>query len=145
MGMAQLGARDSWDASSSGQHLLPDAVVAFVDGELSPSAQARAAAHLARCMFCASDVYAQRQARLAVRQAPPPSLPITLLTSLRAIPHVAELPSPPGELGVTADGQFVTVQRSDEAFRSSTGSSRLFGSGLSSLAKGRFGGRGTQR
>ena len=35
------------------QHLLPDAVVAFVDGELSSVAHERASAHIQRCGFCA--------------------------------------------------------------------------------------------
>ena len=51
------------------QHLLPDAVVAFVDGELTASAHSRASAHLQRCPFCAAEAYSQQQARSAVRAA----------------------------------------------------------------------------
>ena len=35
------------------QCLLPDAVVAFVDGELSPVAHDRVVAHISRCAQCA--------------------------------------------------------------------------------------------
>ena len=56
----------------SEQHLLPDAVVAFVDGELSPTAHDRASAHLARCAVCAGEIVAQRQARSAVQSADAP-------------------------------------------------------------------------
>ena len=40
-------------------HLLPDVVVAFVDGELSHSARDRAASHITRCTACAAEVRAQ--------------------------------------------------------------------------------------
>ncbi|WP_309117113.1 zf-HC2 domain-containing protein [Saccharothrix sp.] len=114
------------------QHLLPDAVVAFVDGELSASAHSRAAAHLARCPFCAAEAYSQQQARSAVRAAPTPSAPASLLARLGAIPQEVELPSAPDGLAVTEDGQLVAVQRPDRvAFGSGPvlGSSRPFGTG----------------
>ncbi|MEU7528844.1 zf-HC2 domain-containing protein [Saccharothrix sp. NPDC042600] len=120
------------------QHLLPDAVVAFVDGELSASAHSRAAAHLARCPFCAAEAYSQQQARSAVRAAATPSAPESLLARLGAIPQEVELPSAPDGLAVTEDGQLVAVQRPDRvAFGSGPvlGSSRPFGTGS------RFGGR----
>ncbi len=41
-------------ASLPEAHLLPDAVVAFVDGELSAGAHERAAVHIARCPVCAA-------------------------------------------------------------------------------------------
>jgi anti-sigma factor RsiW len=114
------------------QHLLPDAVVAFVDGELSASAHGRAAAHLARCPFCAAEAYSQQQARSAVRAAETPSAPAGLLARLGAIPQEVELPSAPDGLAVTEDGQLVAVQRPDRvAFGSGPvlGSSRPFGTG----------------
>ncbi|MEJ2855280.1 MULTISPECIES: zf-HC2 domain-containing protein [unclassified Saccharothrix] len=120
------------------QHLLPDAVVAFVDGELSASAHSRAAAHLARCPFCAAEAYSQQQARSAVRAAETPCAPAGLLARLGAIPQEVELPSAPDGLAVTEDGQLVAVQRPDRvAFGSGPvlGSSRPFGTGS------RFGGR----
>ena len=49
------------------QHLLPDAVVAFVDGELSSVAHERASSHIQRCGFCAFETYTQQQARAATQ------------------------------------------------------------------------------
>ncbi|HVV13248.1 hypothetical protein [Amycolatopsis sp.] len=93
-------------------HLLPDAVVAFVDGELSLGARDRAASHIARCPLCASDVKAQRQARSAVQDAPAvPHMSAGFLASLRAIPDHTDLPMTPDNLAVTEDGQLVAVQR----------------------------------
>ncbi|MBB5956173.1 anti-sigma factor RsiW [Saccharothrix tamanrassetensis] len=117
----------------SEQHLLPDAVVAFVDGELSASAHGRASAHLARCPFCAAEAYSQQQARSAVRAAETPCAPAGLLARLGAIPQEVDLPSAPDGLAVTEDGQLVAVQRPDRAAAFGTGpvlgQSRPFGTG----------------
>lgn len=94
-----------------GGHLALDAIVAYVDEELSPVARRRALEHLARCPECAAEVVAQTQARLALRGSAAPSLPSSLLNSLRAIPTETELPSPPAGLAVSSDGQLVSVQR----------------------------------
>ncbi|GAA1333707.1 anti-sigma factor family protein [Saccharothrix algeriensis] len=120
------------------QHLLPDAVVAFVDGELSASAHGRVSAHLARCPFCAAEAYSQQQARSAVRAAETPCAPAGLLARLGAIPQEVDLPSAPDGLAVTEDGTLVAVQRPDRATFGSgpvLGQSRPFGTGS------RFGGR----
>ncbi|RZS44282.1 putative zinc finger protein [Herbihabitans rhizosphaerae] len=101
--------------SFSEQHLLPDAVVAFVDGELSATVTERVATHAARCPACAAEIKAQRTARSAVRSADAPSLPAGLLANLRAIPQSCDLPSSPDGLAMTADGQMVVVQRPDRA------------------------------
>lgn len=93
------------------QHLMPEAVVAFVDGELTPTAQDRASSHAARCPFCAGEIAAQRQARAAVRTAAAPAMPAGLLASLQAIPHNVELPGIPDGLVVDSDGQLMAVQR----------------------------------
>jgi anti-sigma factor RsiW len=98
----------------SEQHLLPDAVVAFVDGELSPTAHDRAAAHMARCSQCLADVVAQRQAASAVQTADTPVVPAALLATLRAIPQRIDPPSTPDGLAVTEDGQLVAVQKPDQ-------------------------------
>ncbi|WP_007025617.1 zf-HC2 domain-containing protein [Saccharomonospora iraqiensis] len=98
-----------WGFSES--HLLPDVVVAFVDQELSPGAQERAAAHLAHCPGCAAEVAAQRAASSAVRKAESPSIPAGFLANLRAIPQHTDTPSVPDNLAVDPDGQIVTVQR----------------------------------
>ncbi|MEB3365999.1 zf-HC2 domain-containing protein [Saccharopolyspora mangrovi] len=99
------------------QHLALDALVAFVDGELSPSAHDRAVAHLAGCPACAADAAAQRQARAAVRAADTPSVSPQLLQALQAIPSSAELPAQPENLALTSDGQLVTVSRPNRVKR----------------------------
>jgi hypothetical protein len=90
-----------------GDHLSLDAVVAFVDGELPPGPAGRAAAHIDRCLTCAGEVGAQRQARRRVRAAGPPATPSSLLAALRAIPDATELPAAPAGLAVDADGVLV--------------------------------------
>lgn len=96
-------------------HLTSDAVVAFVDDELAQRPQARAAAHVDACPDCAAEVVAQRQARTALRGASCPSLPSSLLMSLRSIPQDTELPAAPAGLAVTAEGQLVSVLRNEAA------------------------------
>lgn len=96
-------------------HLLPDAVVAFVDGELGPTARDRAAAHIARCPVCAAETTEQRQARDAVAAAEAPRLPAGLMAALRAIPTDTDLPTGVEQLAVTPEGQVVAVQRPDRA------------------------------
>lgn len=95
-------------------HLLPDAVVAFVDQELSLAAQERAAAHLAHCPSCAAEVAAQRAASTAVRRAATPSISAGFLASLCEIPQHAELPPTPDHLAVAGDGQLMAVQRPEQ-------------------------------
>lgn len=89
-----------------GGHLSLDAVVAHVDGELPPGPAGRAAAHIDRCPSCAGEVMAQRQARRRLRGADTPGVPASLLSSLRAIPDVAELPEAPAGLTLDAEGRF---------------------------------------
>lgn len=93
------------------QHLAVEAVVAYVDGELTIAAHQRATRHLACCTLCTAEVAAQRQARAAVRGADAPAMPASLLAALHAIPQSAELPPAPQELAVTPDGEFVVAQR----------------------------------
>lgn len=54
---------------SSTEHVSAEAVAAYVDSELSPSAAKRAETHLAQCPECAADVAAQRVASERVRGA----------------------------------------------------------------------------
>ena len=119
-------------ASLPEAHLLPDAVVAFVDGELSVGAHERAATHIARCPVCAADTTVQRQARDAVQAAEAPRMPAGLLAALRAIPTDTDLPDDVDRLAVTPDGQLVAVQRPDRAVFGSgpvLGSSQPLGTG----------------
>lgn len=101
----------SWNLPE--QHLMPDAVVAFVDGELSSLARQRAAEHIAKCPFCANETSTQRQARSAVQSAGDPGAPAGLLAALRAIPIDTELPGTPEHLAIAPDGQLVAIQRPD--------------------------------
>jgi hypothetical protein len=101
----------SWNLPE--QHLMPDAVVAFVDGELSSVARQRAAEHIAKCPFCATETSTQRQARSAVQSAGDPGTPAGLLAALRAIPIDTELPGGPENLAIGPDGQLVAIQRPD--------------------------------
>ncbi|UIZ92907.1 zf-HC2 domain-containing protein [Corynebacterium sp. CNCTC7651] len=52
---------------ASTDHLSAEAVAAYVDNELSPSATRRANTHLARCPECREDVAVQRRAAERVR------------------------------------------------------------------------------
>jgi anti-sigma factor RsiW len=114
-----------------GGHLALDAIVAYVDEELSPPARRRALEHLSRCPECAAEVVAQTQARLALRRSAAPSLPSSLLSTLRAIPEQAELPEPPAGLAVSADGQLVSVLRQPgEPRRRPRGRRVVFGAGV---------------
>jgi anti-sigma factor RsiW len=110
----------------SEQHLMPDAVVAFVDGELTATAWDRASSHVAKCPYCAAEVAAQRQAREAVQEANNLAAPDWLVASLRRIPQDVEIPSTPDGLAMTDDGQLVAVQRPDRA--GALGSSQPLGS-----------------
>ncbi|NMI00678.1 anti-sigma factor family protein [Pseudonocardia acidicola] len=92
-------------------HLTLDAIVAFVDDELTAGAHARASQHVAHCPECAAEVIAQGQVRAALRSAAGPSMPSSLLSSLRAIPQDTDLPGPPPGLAMTAEGRFVSVLR----------------------------------
>lgn len=96
-------------------HLTSDAVVAYVDGELAAGPHERATAHLAQCPECAAQVVTQGQARSALRAAACPSLPSSLLSSLRSIPQDTDLPAPPAGLALDADGGFVTVLRPERS------------------------------
>ncbi len=111
------------------QHLLPDAIVAFVDGELPAVPAQRVIAHLQRCQGCAAEATAQRQARGAVRSAAAPQVPLGLLSSLRSIPSDVDLPEGPDGLAVTSDGQLVAVQR-PEKVGAAAGDARLGGGSL---------------
>ncbi len=111
------------------QHLALDALVAFVDGELTPQACDRAAAHVASCPSCAAEAAAQRQARAAVRSAEVPSVSPELLRTLQSIPAEAELPNEPDGLALDEDGQLVAVSRPESAEGTTFGNGPVLGSG----------------
>ncbi|MGQ0577007.1 MAG: anti-sigma factor family protein [Pseudonocardia sp.] len=116
-------------------HLTSDAVVAFVDEELNPTAHRRATAHVQACADCAGEVGAQRQARTALRSACMPALSPSLMHALRAIPCDTELPGPPAGLAVTADGMLVQPLREPPPGRAGTAGLRA-GVAVSGLALG---------
>lgn len=109
--MIELPGQSPTGPAWGGGHLATDAIVAYVDEELSPGARRRALEHLARCADCAAEVVAQTQARWALRASAAPTLPSSLLSSLRAIPQEAELPAPPAGLAIGPDGQLVSMLR----------------------------------
>ena len=89
-------AQDSDSAFSFGSarisgvgHLTTQAVAAYVDGELRMGAHMRASAHLGSCAQCAEAVEVQRSTRSDLRRCGKPTVPETLLGSLRSIPHLA--------------------------------------------------------
>lgn len=72
---------------ASTEHLNPEAIVAYVDNELSRAASARADAHLALCPDCAREVVAQSRARSILKTCHDEvSIPDSLRTQLSAIP-----------------------------------------------------------
>ncbi|MCV7419811.1 RNA polymerase subunit sigma-70 [Mycobacterium yunnanensis] len=78
----------------STEHLSTEAIAAFVDGELRMSAHLRAAHHMSMCPQCAAEVDAQGQARSALRDSCPISIPSSLLGALSEIPHHARPETP---------------------------------------------------
>lgn len=76
---------------TAADHLNLDAVVAFADGEMSMVSYQRAAAHVARCPQCDAEVKAQVVARSWLRSAGTPTMPTSLLDTLRSIPVAAPL------------------------------------------------------
>jgi hypothetical protein len=78
----------------STEHLSTEAIAAFVDGELSMKGHLRAAGHMSQCPDCAAEIEAQGQARTALRESCPISIPTGLLGALSQIPHRSP-PDPP--------------------------------------------------
>jgi len=74
----------------STEHLSTEAIAAFVDGELRMNAHLRAAHHLSLCPQCAGEVEGQRQARAALRDSRPITVPTELLGTLGRIPHQSD-------------------------------------------------------
>ncbi len=72
---------------SSTDHLSIEAVAAYADGELPMKAHLRAGHHLSQCPQCAAEVDAQGQARAALRECRPVTMPSTLMGLLSQIPQ----------------------------------------------------------
>ncbi len=68
------------------EHLAVEAVVAYVDNELSKSAATRADAHLAMCPRCSDEVANQARARSLLRADNELTAPQSLLGQLSQIP-----------------------------------------------------------
>ncbi len=81
----------------STDHLSIEAVAAYVDGELPMKAHLRAGSHLSLCTQCAAEVDAQGQARAALRDSRPVTMPSTLMGLLSQIPESTPPLPTPGE------------------------------------------------
>lgn len=80
----------------STEHLSAEAIAAFVDGELRMKAHLRAAHHLSMCPQCVAEIESQSQARAALRESRPVSMPSTLMGLLTQIPQSTPAePTPP--------------------------------------------------
>lgn len=88
---------------SSTDHLSIEAVAAYVDGELPMKAHLRAGSHLSLCPQCAAEVDAQGQARDALRDSRPVTMPSTLMGLLSQIPQSA--PDEPDPQPVMESGE----------------------------------------
>jgi len=95
----------------SSTHLSDEAVAAFADGVLRGNARSRAARHVDTCVECRQAVRAQREAVLALRQAPAPALPAGLFERLRGLPAVspANPDAQPAEPPAAASGLFAPM------------------------------------
>lgn len=72
---------------SSVDHLSAEAIAAYVDGELPMKAHLRASSHLTACAQCRTEVDAQGQARAALRDCRPVTMPSSLMGLLAQIPQ----------------------------------------------------------
>jgi hypothetical protein len=84
-------------------HLAEEALAAYVDGVLSPSADERAERHLRCCAECRAEVDAQREAKALIAAAPDPQLPAGLLAKLLDVPMTADLGGGDRVLAVAGD------------------------------------------
>lgn len=90
---------------SSTDHLSIEAIAAYVDGELPMKAHLRAGSHLSLCPQCSAEVEAQGQAREALRESRPVTMPSTLMGLLSQIPQsTPDEPAPGPEDDQPDDG-----------------------------------------
>jgi anti-sigma factor RsiW len=117
-----------------GDHLNLDAIVAFADGEMPMVSYQRAAAHVARCAQCENEVNQQVAARSWLRSAEAPSMPLSLLDSLRSIP--VAMPTKPPMDGATIHRVSGQVPHSDDNDRSAHRNRRFRFLGAGALVAG---------
>jgi hypothetical protein len=94
------------------QHLSDEAVAAFADGVLRGHARERASRHLSACGECRQAVTGQREAAMALRSAPAPALPSSLLDRLRTVPlntPITTLPTAIADDGSTVLATFAPM------------------------------------
>ena len=84
-------------------HLSEDALAAYVDRTLSPTADDRAARHLRSCAECRSAVDVEREAKALLGAAPDPSLPAGLMARLLDVPMTADLGGTDQVLAIDGD------------------------------------------
>ncbi|SDS21411.1 anti-sigma factor family protein [Corynebacterium timonense] len=75
----------------STEHLSTEAIAAFADGELSPSAERRAHAHIAECAECRRDIDIQRAAAARLRTCRGDETLRAPRTLVERLSHVSEL------------------------------------------------------
>ena len=90
-------------------HLAGEAVAAYVDDALSPTARDRAERHLRACAECRAVVEAQREAKFLLAAAFDPELPAGLLARLRDIPMTADLGG--SDIVLAVDGEQLSWAR----------------------------------
>jgi len=115
-------------------HLGLDAIVAYVDGELSLTAFQRVSAHLWGCPRCAAEVADQSVAQQMIRSAGLPRMPGSLLDALKSIP--VALPTQRPAPGLAVDSISGQVSRSAEFARPNQIRGRRFKFGAGALVAG---------
>ena len=121
-------------------HLNLDAIVAYADGEMTMGAFQRAAAHVSRCPQCESEVSQQVLARSWLRAAGTPSMPTSLLDTLKSIPVVvpadhSALDSPVSSMGTPgAEDESRTAHHRNWRFRFLGAGAVVAGLAVGSLA-----------
>jgi hypothetical protein len=118
------------------QHLSDEAVAAFADGVLRGHARERAQRHTTGCAECAYAIAVQREAVWALRAAPAPSLPTTLMDRLRQVPITTPIQTVPTALAEDGSTMFAAFGSNQmAAFVPRTRSTDAAGSGTPSLMR----------
>lgn len=107
---------------SSTDHLSPEAVAAFVDGELDPASHRRATMHLEECAQCQAEVDDQRDMSTVLKLWGNTQVEIraseSLRTELQELAHNAQAAVGPGIEGVVAAAPESFLDGVDAAYRS---------------------------